>query len=83
MRMINNQMKEIGYDAKKMPLGKLARTSIIKGYEILKELMDEIKGKCRLDKLSELSGSFYTEIPHNFGFNKMVNFVLKSEALVK
>jgi poly [ADP-ribose] polymerase len=38
--MINNQMKEIGYDAKKMPLGKLAKTSIIKGYEILKELMD-------------------------------------------
>jgi len=40
MRMITNQMKEIGYDAKKMPLGKLAKASILKGYEILKKLMD-------------------------------------------
>ena len=32
MKMMNNQMKEIGYDAKKMPLGKLAKASIMKGY---------------------------------------------------
>ena len=41
MKMMNNQMKEIGYDAKKMPLGKLAKSSIMKGYEALKGLMDE------------------------------------------
>lgn len=28
MNMINNSMKEIGYDAKKMPLGKLGDTTI-------------------------------------------------------
>jgi poly [ADP-ribose] polymerase 2/3/4 len=39
MKMMAKQMKEIGYDAKKMPLGKLAKTSISKGYEILKSLM--------------------------------------------
>jgi poly [ADP-ribose] polymerase len=39
MKMMNNQMKEIGYDAKKMPLGKLAKASILKGYESLKGLM--------------------------------------------
>ena len=39
MKMMNNQMKEIGYDAKKMPLGKLAKASIMKGYEALKGLM--------------------------------------------
>jgi len=43
MKMMAKQMKEIGYDAKKMPLGKLAKTSISKGYEILKSLMEEIK----------------------------------------
>ncbi len=43
MKMMAKQMKEIGYDAKKMPLGKLAKTSISKGYEILKGLMEEIK----------------------------------------
>jgi poly [ADP-ribose] polymerase len=83
MRMMASKMKEIGYDAKKMPLGKLAKASIVKGYEILKRLMDEIKGKCRLDTLSGLSGEFYSEIPHDFGFKKMSNFVLKSEQLVK
>jgi poly [ADP-ribose] polymerase 2/3/4 len=40
MKMMANQMKEIGYDAKKMPLGKLAKSSISKGYEILKSLME-------------------------------------------
>lgn len=40
MKMMNNQMKEIGYDAKKMPLGKLSKTSIEKGYEALKNLME-------------------------------------------
>jgi poly [ADP-ribose] polymerase len=40
MKMINNTMKEIGYDAKKMPLGKLAKSSIMKGYEALKGLME-------------------------------------------
>lgn len=43
MKMMAKQMKEIGYDAKKMPLGKLAKKSISKGYEILKSLMEEIK----------------------------------------
>jgi poly [ADP-ribose] polymerase len=32
MKMIDNQMREIGYDSKKMPLGKLAKSSITKGY---------------------------------------------------
>lgn len=40
MKMMTNQMKEIGYDAKKMPLGKLAKNSILRGYEALKGLMD-------------------------------------------
>lgn len=40
MKMMNNQMKEIGYDSSKMPLGKLAKSSIMKGYEALKKLME-------------------------------------------
>ncbi len=34
--MMNNQLKEVGYDIKKMPLGKLSKSNIIKGYEALK-----------------------------------------------
>ena len=60
MKMMANQMKEIGYDAKKMPLGKLAKNSIKKGYEVLKGLMDEIKGKKNKDVLAQLSSDFYS-----------------------
>lgn len=52
MKMMNNQLKEQGYDAKRMPLGKLAKSSIVKGYEALKELMEEIKGKKRKESIN-------------------------------
>lgn len=82
--MINNTMKEIGYDAKKMPLGKLAKSSIMKGYEALKGLMEEIKGgKRRADVINRLSSDFYSYIPHDFGFARMQNFILDTEAKVK
>jgi poly [ADP-ribose] polymerase len=60
MKMMANQMKEIGYDAQKMPLGKLAKSSIMKGYEALKGLMDEIKGKNRKDIINKLTNDFYS-----------------------
>lgn len=40
---MNRQLKEIGYDAKKMPLGNLSDENIKKGYGILKKLLDAIK----------------------------------------
>ena len=76
-------MKEIGYDAKKMPLGKLAKSSILKGYEALKGLMEEVKGKHRTDIINRLSSDFYSEIPHDFGFARMQNFVLDTEKKIK
>ena len=84
MKMINNQMKEIGYDAKKMPLGKLAKVSIMRGYEALKGLMEELKkNKKNMDAINQLSSDFYSEIPHDFGFARMQNFVLDTEKKVK
>lgn len=38
-------MKEIGYDPKKMPLGKLADETIKQGYSILNELQEALKKK--------------------------------------
>lgn len=78
IKMMNKQMIQIGYNTKKMPLGKLAKKSIEKGYEILKKLMDEIKGKGNKSVIDELSGEFYTNIPHDFGFAKMINFSLNN-----
>jgi poly [ADP-ribose] polymerase len=40
MKMMNNQLRSIGIDANKMPLGKIAKSCIVKGYEALKELME-------------------------------------------
>lgn len=38
--MMNRQMKQIGYNVNKMPLGKLSKDNIKKGYNILKKLYD-------------------------------------------
>ena len=84
MKMINNTMKEIGYDAKKMPLGKLAKGSIMRGYEALKGLMEELKKNNKnMSVINQLSSDFYSEIPHDFGFARMQNFVLDTEKKVK
>jgi poly [ADP-ribose] polymerase len=64
---MNQQMKEIGYDANKMPLGKLSQQMIKDGYEVLRDIEQVLKGSKKCD-LYELSSRFYTIIPHNFGY---------------
>lgn len=41
--IMNNTMKEIGYDAKKMPLGKLGQGTIKQAYTVLNNLTEAIK----------------------------------------
>lgn len=55
-------------DIKKMPLGKLSKQQIARGFEALEAL--EMALKAPTDggqSLEELSSHFYTVIPHNFG----------------
>lgn len=66
--MATKQMESDGYDVKKMPLGKLSKDNIQKGYGILKQLLDEIKGKRNRNRMADLSNEFYSFIPHNVGF---------------
>ena len=62
-------MKKLGYDDKKMPLGKLAPQAIKKGYEALNKINLELsKKKSNKNELQDLSSEFYTYIPHNIGF---------------
>lgn len=68
LKMMNQQMKEIGYDAKKMPLGKLSKSNIEKGYKILSEIAECLKNKKSKDQIEKLSSDFYSYIPHDFGF---------------
>ncbi|KAI8896085.1 poly polymerase catalytic domain-containing protein [Globomyces pollinis-pini] len=71
MKMMEEQMNTMGYDAKKMPLGKLSKSNIQKGYNVLKQISD-VLNQVPMDGnlLTDLSSEFYTIIPHAFGFKK-------------
>ena len=76
MKMMQQQMMEIGYDAKKLPLGKLSKETIKKGYEILKKIADQLDKTHSEGALLDLCSEFYTTIPHDFGF-KYFLFILR------
>lgn len=80
--MMKQQMLEIGYNAEKLPLGKLSQSTILKGYDVLRRISDVVE-KADRKKLEELSGEFYTVIPHDFGFKKMREFVIDTPFKVK
>ncbi|KAK9136859.1 hypothetical protein Sjap_007453 [Stephania japonica] len=80
--MMMQQMMEIGYNAEKLPLGKLSKSTILKGYNVLKAI-SEIIGQSDRKKLEQLSGEFYTVIPHDFGFKKMRDFVIDTPSKLK
>ena len=42
--MMESHMREIGFDPAKMPLGKLKKSTIMQGYEVLKELSECLVG---------------------------------------
>lgn len=80
--MMKQLMMEIGYNANKLPLGKLSKSTILKGYDVLKRIADVIHQPDRR-KLEQLSGEFYTVIPHDFGFQKMRDFVVDTPQKLK
>eukprot|EP00928_Gymnodinium_smaydae_P082127 TRINITY_DN6553_c0_g2_i2.p1 TRINITY_DN6553_c0_g2~~TRINITY_DN6553_c0_g2_i2.p1 ORF type:complete len:462 (+),score=108.00 TRINITY_DN6553_c0_g2_i2:362-1747(+) len=82
--MMKRQMIEVGYDAKKMPLGKISKTMIKEGYNILKCIGEELSKTRKNSKtLEDLSSRFYTVIPHNFGFQSMRNFIISTPDKLK
>ncbi|KAH9730492.1 poly (ADP-ribose) polymerase 2 [Citrus sinensis] len=62
--MMKQLMMEIGYNANKLPLGKLSKSTILKGYDVLKRIADVIHPPDRR-KLEELSGIL------NFNFKEV------------
>ncbi|XP_015159900.1 poly [ADP-ribose] polymerase 2-like isoform X2 [Solanum tuberosum] len=82
INMMRQQMMEIGYNANKLPLGKLSKTTIFKGYDVLKNIADVI-GQSNRRLLEDLSSQFYTVIPHDFGFQKMCEFVIDTPPKLK
>ncbi|KDO87189.1 hypothetical protein CISIN_1g043135mg, partial [Citrus sinensis] len=80
--MMKQVMMEIGYNANKLPLGTLSKSTILKGYDVLKRIADVIHLPDRR-KLEQLSGEFYTVIPHDFGFQKMGDLVIDTPQKLK
>ena len=85
MQLIFNQtyfdttMKDLSYDANKLPLGKLSKRTLKTGFERLKELAellanpalaDEQHNMPFADAVMELTNSYYSVIPHSFGRNR-------------
>ncbi|MBZ3881029.1 Poly [ADP-ribose] polymerase 3 [Sciurus carolinensis] len=66
--MFKNAMALMNLDVKKMPLGKLSKQQIARGFEALEALEVALKAPAAgAQNLEELSSHFYTVIPHNFG----------------
>jgi poly [ADP-ribose] polymerase len=66
--MMAESMKEFNYDESQLPLGKLTKNHIKKGYEVLKSIADVLTQPTNQSKsLKQLSNEFYTLIPHKFG----------------
>ena len=49
-----------------MPLGKLSKAQIAKGFEALENIERAIQNN-ETSRLADLSSAFYTVIPHSFG----------------
>lgn len=64
LKMMKEAMLEVGYDANKLPLGKLSKDHIKKGYEVLQEIANAINAGKKGSAMLNLSNRFYTLIPH-------------------
>ena len=82
VKTINNTLAEIGYDIIRMPLGKLSQETIRKAMEVLKRIDEALENNNR-SLFSDLSSSFYSLIPHNFGFKHMSNFIINTQDRLK
>lgn len=95
MELIFNQdyfqatMAALNYDSSKLPLGKLSKATIKRGYEALKELADLLDDDARAATyqmsvpaaIEHLSNLYYSTIPHDFGRNRPP--VIHNEELLK
>jgi len=78
---MQNTMSSMSYDSNKLPLGKLSKDTILRGFNLLKQIGEVIGdpanavanfgeyGNNQPEILRQLSSRYYTVIPHNFGRN--------------
>ncbi|KAF1988038.1 poly-ribose polymerase [Aulographum hederae CBS 113979] len=75
----NSVLESMGYNANKLPLGKLGENTLKKGFEHLKELANLIAQPSlaetkyemsQSDAIQEFSNRYYSTIPHIFGHRR-------------
>ena len=81
-KLMEESVVKIGYDVKKLPLGDLSKETVLKGYQILRSIENVLAGTSK-ESRENLSSEFYTNIPHNFGMKKMINFLIDTNDKVK
>ena len=69
------------YDANKLPLGKLSKVTITRGFQALKDLAAVLRDPARTTEIEELSNLYYSLIPHAFGRNRPP--VIRGDDLLK
>ncbi|KAK4139223.1 poly polymerase catalytic domain-containing protein [Dichotomopilus funicola] len=86
----NATMSSLNYDANKLPLGKLSKATITRGFQTLKDLSALIDepglatseyGTSFHNAVENLSNTFYSVIPHAFGRNRPP--VINTHAMLK
>lgn len=65
--VMEEAMIELQFDLNKFPLGKLSKSQIEKGYDILNELLEKVNDGASVHDFGYLTDRFYTCIPHNVG----------------
>lgn len=70
--IIDAHLSSMNYDARKLPLGKLAKSTVLNGFSALKEISELLQKETDGEAISraelvELSNRYYSIIPHDFG----------------
>jgi len=68
---ITQDFVELNLDTKKCPLGQLSLSQIEKAKEILEEARRIVHNSKDIIELNKLTNSYYSNIPHNFGYRKI------------
>lgn len=88
--LMQQSMESLSYDSKKMPLGKLSKTTILRGYEILKMIAEVITdpatapakyneyGYNTREILSQLSSRYYVSPLYRASLLEITNMLLQT-----
>lgn len=84
----NDTLASLDYDTNKMPLGKLSKRTLLRGYEVLKELAALVQntntapvGNTWIAAVTDLSNTYLSLIPHAFGIRRAP--ILQDMVLIK